>query len=221
VAVDIPDVNDPSRHPTALHHGLAACLLFLGLGSATAALAAFARGEERAFGSVAALIEPFRQSVTALWPALPPAAPKGWTALLHWDPACPCSARAARALEGLFGALPGQERLLVVVPQGSLRLAATRRFAGYAPVVLEPGNVPTPPASPALALFDASGVLRYLGPLASGPGCGQVPPHGVLPPMLAALLEGKGTLLTPTAVRGCFCTWTEVVADPPTLAAAD
>jgi hypothetical protein len=128
--------------------------------------------------------------------------------VLFWDPGCPCAARSARAADELLSALPRASRLAVVVPGPAFRGRAERRFASLDPVVLEAAAVPMPPSAPALALIDGERRLRYLGPHVLAPRC-ERPEAGRdgIARLLAILADPAVAVLSPTAVRGCFCPW--------------
>lgn len=192
----------------ATAHRLAGLLLMAGLLVACSGLWRLTSGEERPFGQ-------FRVKATLLQERFAFAAQHaaqaagGWTAVLFWDPTCPCAARSARAAEALVRELPSGSRLAVVVPREDLRGRAERRFARLEPAVWSGESLPSPPSAPALALVDERLRLRYIGPHGSAAGCGDAlarpPAAGAL---LAAFLAPGAQIPSPTAVRGCFCPWT-------------
>jgi hypothetical protein len=188
----------------ATAHRLAALLLTAGLLVAFSGLWRLASVEQRPFGQ-------FRVEATLLQErfAVAAQAAGGWTAVLFWDPTCPCAARSARAAEALLRELPSGSRLAVVVPREDWRGRAERRFARLEPAVWSGESLPSPPSAPALALVDERQRLRYIGPHGAAAGCGDsLTRPQTAGALLAAFLAAGERTVSPTAVRGCFCPWT-------------
>lgn len=122
-----------------------------------------------------------------------------------WDPACPCG-------------LGNQQHLLELVAEfaplgvdfyalqksgshGHLSPPLRQKITELDPLA-EQSAVP---ASPAVGIWDAQGVLIYFGPYSAGFVCSAG--NSFTEPVLHALLAGRAVRATKTLASGCFCSW--------------
>ena len=131
--------------------------------------------------------------------------------ILHfWDPDCACEPANRVHLEALLRRF-GQQRLeILVVPA-----AGARRPEDFRAGVLRRARWPDAhefqapeglPASPAAAVYDRDGVLRYFGPYSMGGSCAP-DGSGLVESVLTALGEGEQPQPRRLSVVGCYCDW--------------
>ncbi|WP_434457468.1 thiol-disulfide isomerase [Stutzerimonas urumqiensis] len=127
--------------------------------------------------------------------------------LVHfWDPACPCNVGNQQHLAELIERYAGRG-----VAFYSLRKAAE----GAPDIAPLPGLQPLArlegahqlPASPAVAIWDTTGRLVYVGPYSEGAVCTSS--NSFIEPILESLLQGRPVSATHSLASGCFCDWTD------------
>ena len=131
--------------------------------------------------------------------------------ILHfWDPDCGCEPANRVHLEALLRQF-GQHRLDVhVIPApgaqrpedfraGVLTRARWPEDHDHAPL-------PAVQASPAAAVYDRDGTLRYYGPYSIGGSCSP-DGSGLVESVLAALEDGEQPEPRRLSVVGCYCDW--------------
>jgi len=125
--------------------------------------------------------------------------------LVHfWDPACPCNALNQQHLADLieqFAPL-GVEFYLLQKPGSLGRLPAP--LSALKTLDSLKGSE-TLPASPALAIWEASEQLAYFGPYSEGALCNA--DNSFVEPILNALLAGRSVKASHNLAVGCFCDW--------------
>jgi hypothetical protein len=65
----------------------------------------------------------------------------------------------------------------------------------------------TLPASPAVAIWDKTGQLAYVGPYSEGMIC--TAGNSFIEPILEALTSGRKVQATNTLSVGCYCDWSK------------
>lgn len=129
---------------------------------------------------------------------------QGKIRLLHfWEPRCPCNLGNQAHLADMLGDYSGSVDFYHIQKPGSSG-KLPKNLAGMQPLTLQ-AEEPLLPASPAVAIFDASGKLAYFGPYSEGAICTS--DNSFVEPVLDALLQGRSVRAGSNLASGCFCSW--------------
>ncbi|WP_051231503.1 DUF6436 domain-containing protein [Stutzerimonas azotifigens] len=120
-----------------------------------------------------------------------------------WDPACPCNTGNQQHLAELMQRY-GRSVSFYVLQAPGTQGQLPEQLAGLQPLATLPGAEQLP-ASPAAAIWDASGRLAYVGPYSEGAVCNSG--NSFIEPILEALLAGRRVEATHSLAVGCFCDW--------------
>ncbi|MCH4872459.1 DUF6436 domain-containing protein [Pseudomonas sp. TMW22091] len=121
-----------------------------------------------------------------------------------WDPGCPCNVGNYQHLSELVAhyAPQGVEFYAVQRPgthgQLPISLGALKPLANV-------HGAEHLSASPAIAIWDRSGKLAYIGPYSEGATCNAS--NSFVEPVLQALSQGRPANATHTLAVGCYCPW--------------
>lgn len=121
-----------------------------------------------------------------------------------WDPACPCNVGNQQHLAELLEHFAGAPVSFYVVQKPASHGQLPTPLKALLPLDNLPGSEHLP-ASPAVAIWDASGTLVYFGPYSEGAVCNSS--NSFIEPILDALLQGRRVSATNTLAVGCYCPW--------------
>ncbi|WXL28076.1 DUF6436 domain-containing protein [Ectopseudomonas mendocina] len=127
--------------------------------------------------------------------------------LVHfWDPECPCNVGNQQHLGELIERFSQQGVSFYVVQKPGTSGELPANLKALKPLAELPGSEQIP-ASPAVAIWDKSGKLAYLGPYSEGAVCSSS--NSFVEPILEALLAGRQVVASNNLAVACFCAWNQ------------
>lgn len=120
-----------------------------------------------------------------------------------WDPSCPCNVGNQQHLVEMIARYAGKVEFYHLQKPGS-RGQLPKALSSMRHLSSLPGSEDLP-ASPAVAIWDATGHLAYFGPYSEGAVCNSS--NSFIEPILDALLDNRPVNAANTLAVGCFCNW--------------
>ena len=121
-----------------------------------------------------------------------------------WDPSCPCNVGNYQHLSELITRYAPQGIEFYAVQKHGTHGQLPISLGALKPLTHLPGAEHLS-ASPAIAIWDRSGNLAYVGPYSEGATCNAS--NSFVEPVLQALIQGRPANATHTLAVGCYCPW--------------